>query len=55
LDSLINGGVDKFVFSSSCAIYGIPQQLLIKKDRPQKTVNPYGTSKLFVEKILKWY
>jgi UDP-arabinose 4-epimerase len=44
-----------FVFSSSCATYGIPNQLPINEDHPQHPSNPYGESKLFVEKFLRWY
>lgn len=41
-----------FVFSSSCASYGVPHDLPIAEDHPQQPVNPYGWSKLFVERIL---
>jgi UDP-arabinose 4-epimerase len=55
LDTLFGAGVTKFVFSSSCATYGTPQELPITEDHPQQPINPYGESKLFVEKILHWY
>jgi UDP-arabinose 4-epimerase len=55
LDALITAGVTKMVFSSSCATYGIPRELPISEDHPQVPINPYGESKLFVEKILRWY
>jgi UDP-arabinose 4-epimerase len=55
LDALLDSGVDKIVFSSSCAIYGVPNELPIVEDHPQNPINPYGDSKLFVEKILRWY
>jgi UDP-arabinose 4-epimerase len=55
LGSLMDAGVDKVVFSSSCATYGIPQELPIAEDHPQSPINPYGASKLFVEKILGSY
>lgn len=41
------------VFSSSCAIYGIPAKLPLKEDDPQQPINPYGYSKLVVERMLK--
>lgn len=41
-----------FVFSSTCATYGIPEQTPIPESAPQRPVNPYGHSKLFVERIL---
>jgi UDP-arabinose 4-epimerase len=55
LDTLLEVGITKLVFSSSCATYGIPQRLPITEDHPQQPINPYGESKLFVEKILHWY
>jgi UDP-arabinose 4-epimerase len=55
LDALLDAGVGKVVFSSSCATYGIPRELPIAEDHPQNPINPYGTSKLFVENILGWY
>jgi len=55
LDTLLDAGVDKVVFSSSCATYGIPHELPIAEDHPQNPINPYGASKLFVENILSWY
>jgi UDP-arabinose 4-epimerase len=55
LDTLLEAGITKLVFSSSCATYGIPQELPITEDHPQQPINPYGASKLFVEKILHWY
>ena len=55
LDALLDAGVNKLIFSSSCATYGIPRSLPIAEDHPQDPINPYGASKLFVENILKWY
>jgi len=43
------------VFSSTCATYGVPQNALIDEDHPQHPVNPYGESKLFVERMLGWF
>jgi UDP-glucose-4-epimerase GalE len=40
------------VFSSSCATYGIPERVPIAEDHPQRPINPYGSSKLFVERML---
>jgi UDP-glucose 4-epimerase len=47
--------VRHFIFSSSCATYGIPEGIPITEDHPQKPVNPYGRSKLMIEEILKDY
>ncbi len=45
-------GVDKFIFSSTCATYGEPVQVPIPESHPQNPINPYGGSKLMVERIL---
>jgi UDP-glucose 4-epimerase len=55
LSALVNAGVRKFVFSSTCATYGEPQQIPIDETHPQLPANPYGWSKLFVERILADY
>jgi UDP-arabinose 4-epimerase len=55
LGTLLDVGMDKVVFSSSCATYGVPRALPIPEDHPQNPINPYGASKLFVEKILHSY
>ena len=46
---------DKIVFSSTCATYGNPNIVPITEDMPQNPINPYGASKLMVERILKDY
>ncbi len=48
----LRAGIDKIVFSSSAATYGIPQQIPMRETHPQLPINPYGTSKLLVERIL---
>lgn len=55
LDAQIDSGVKFIVFSSTCATYGNPETIPISEDHPQKPVNPYGESKLFVERALHWY
>jgi len=55
LDALRAAGVNRFVFSSTAAVYGHPKQIPITEDHPLSPVNPYGWSKLFVEKILESY
>lgn len=55
LDVMLAHGVRQFVFSSTCATYGIPEQVPIDESHPQRPVNPYGESKLMVERILHWY
>jgi UDP-glucose-4-epimerase GalE len=55
LDAMIDAGVRDIVFSSTCATYGEPQRVPISEDHPQNPVNPYGETKLTVEKMLHWY
>lgn len=55
LESMLDYGVKRIVFSSSCATYGHPRAIPITEEHPQQPVNPYGESKLMVEKILFWY
>jgi UDP-arabinose 4-epimerase len=45
-------GVDRLVFSSTCAVYGIPERVPIREDHPQRPVNPYGQTKRMVEQLL---
>jgi len=55
LDAAVEAGVKKFVFSSTCATYGPPEQVPMTEDLPQRPINPYGESKLMFERILQWY
>src|SRR5437763_3542111 len=55
LDAMINVGVGKIVFSSTCAIFGPPERVPIDETAPARPINPYGESKLAYEKILRWY
>ena len=55
LDAMKATGVRRLVFSSSCATYGIPDAVPIAEDTPQRPVNPYGESKLMVERALHWH
>jgi UDP-glucose 4-epimerase len=55
LDAAVEVGVKKFVFSSTCATFGPPNQVPMTEDIPQRPINPYGESKLMVEKVLQWY
>ena len=54
-DAMLDAGVRDIVFSSTCATYGEPQRVPISEDHPQNPVNPYGETKLTVEKMLHWY
>jgi len=53
LETMRNCGIDKIIFSSTCATYGMPEQIPIAEDHPQNPINPYGRSKLMIEWILK--
>ena len=55
LESMNALGLNKIVFSSSCAVYGIPDSVPISNDHKTNPISPYGESKLIVEKILRWY
>lgn len=53
LETMLDNGVKKFVFSSTCATYGEPERLPIVESLPQAPINPYGQTKLDVENCLK--
>ncbi len=53
LDSAVAGGVRHFIFSSTAATYGIPDESPVREDMPTLPINPYGTSKLMTEYMLR--
>src|SRR6516165_4832100 len=55
LDTALNAGIRRIVFSSSCAVYGVPSSVPITEDTPRQPINPYGVSKLFFENALEAY
>ena len=55
LNSVLDAGIRRFVFSSTCAVYGIPGQVPITEQTAREPVNPYGASKLFFENALEAY
>ncbi len=55
LEACVQAGVGKFVFSSTCAIFGVPEKVPIAEDALKAPINPYGESKLMFERILNWY
>jgi UDP-glucose 4-epimerase len=55
LEAAVACSVKKFIFSSTAAIYGLPERVPITEDCPAQPGNPYGESKLMFEKILQWY
>ncbi|MGY8780026.1 MAG: UDP-glucose 4-epimerase GalE [Fidelibacterota bacterium] len=55
LNAMIDHDVDKFIFSSTAAVYGYPQYLPLDENHPVEPINYYGFTKLEIERILKWY
>jgi len=55
LNAMVTYDVKRFVFSSSAAVYGEPESVPISEDAPLRPVNPYGESKVMVERMLPWY
>ena len=55
LDAMVETGVKRLVFSSTCATFGPPERVPIDETLPQRPINPYGESKLAFERILRWY
>lgn len=54
LEAMLSAGVRKLVFSSTCALYGEPEQIPIRESDPLRPANPYGESKLLIERALVW-
>jgi UDP-glucose 4-epimerase len=54
LEALVDTGLERFVFSSSCAVYGNQVEMPIDEDRVTKPHSPYGQSKRMVEEALEW-
>jgi UDP-arabinose 4-epimerase len=54
LQAMLDAGVKDIVFSSTCATYGLPRAVPITEDETQKPINPYGESKLVIERVLDW-
>jgi UDP-glucose-4-epimerase GalE len=55
LDTARRAGVQHFVFSSTCAVYGTPESTPVSEDAPIHPESPYGESKAMVERMLEWY
>ena len=55
LNSAVDAGVRHFVFSSTCAVYGVPEKVPITEQNPREPINPYGATKLAFENALEAY
>ena len=55
LNTCVDCGVKRFIFSSTCAVYGVPVRVPITEDNPREPVNPYGVTKLVFERALEAY
>lgn len=55
MDSVLESDVRIFVFSSTCAVYGMPRSLPISESSRKEPINPYGATKLFFERVLSAY
>jgi len=55
LNACLDCGVRRIIFSSTCAVYGVPVKIPISEQNPRQPVNPYGVSKLFFENALEAY
>lgn len=55
LEAMVKHNVHNFIFSSTAGVYGNPVKIPIPEDHPKNPTNPYGESKLMVERILSWY
>ena len=52
LEAMVEAGVKKLIFPSTCSIYGMPKQVPMTEDHPQDPINPYATTKWMVERML---
>ncbi|RPI52243.1 MAG: UDP-glucose 4-epimerase GalE [Acidobacteria bacterium] len=55
LDAMLGAGVRSIVFSSTCAVYGVPEKTPLDEGMPTRPINPYGESKLAFERALAWF
>ena len=55
LSAVREAGIGSIVFSSTCAVYGVPDEIPMREHLPLGPVNPYGETKLAIERALQWY
>jgi UDP-glucose 4-epimerase len=54
-DAMFAHGCLRFVFSSSCTVYGQPETMLVTEDLPRQALNPYGATKIMIEEMTEWH
>lgn len=54
-DAMLDNGVNKIIFSSTAAVYGMPEHVPIDEEEPKNPINPYGRTKWMIEQVLKDY
>jgi UDP-glucose-4-epimerase GalE len=55
IETLSEADVDRFVFSSTCAVYGTPNGVPVREDAPVRPESPYGETKAMTERVLSWF
>ena len=55
LDAMVDCGVKRIVFSSTCALFGTPDRVPMTEELPVRPLSPYGQSKAMFEQMLRWY
>jgi UDP-glucose 4-epimerase len=53
LEAMVENGVNRFIYSSTAAVYGMPERIPVSEEAPLNPINPYGASKVIIEKALK--
>lgn len=53
LSTMLEYGITRFIFSSSCAVYGVPTDLPLQENHPHKPISPYGKTKAVIESVLQ--
>jgi UDP-glucose 4-epimerase len=54
-DAMLAHDCRRFVFSSSCTVFGQPEHMPVREDMPRQALNPYGASKIMVEEMTEWH
>jgi UDP-glucose 4-epimerase len=54
-DAMLAHACRRFIFSSSCTVFGQPEHMPVREDLPRQALNPYGASKIMVEEMIEWH